>query len=49
MSTVDEENRKMYERSKMAGAPIGLHIVRRRLSNEQLLKYVRVIEEVLKA
>lgn len=39
----------MYEPSKMAGAPIGLQIVGMRLSDEQLLEDVTVIEEALKA
>ncbi|KAF2242516.1 amidase [Trematosphaeria pertusa] len=47
-STADEANQAMYEPSKMAGAPIALQIVGKRLSDEQLLVDVGVIEEALK-
>jgi amidase len=39
----------MYESQKMAGAPVALQIVGQRLSDEQLLEDVSVIEEALNA
>jgi amidase len=48
-SAADETSWNMYEPQKMAGAPIALQIVGRRLSDEQLLEDVSVIDEALNA
>ncbi|PSN60431.1 amidase [Corynespora cassiicola Philippines] len=48
-SKADEANQAMYDPAKMAGAPIALQIVGKRLSDEQLLEDVSVIDEALKS
>lgn len=47
-SKADEANQAMYEPAKMAGAPIALQIVGKRLCDEQLLEDVKLIEEAIK-